>query len=77
MITKELIDRINWLARKQKTEGLTPDEKNEQYNLRRLYLKNIRAQITGQLDSMGCRPKNGHNGDCNCETCKNPSSHRH
>lgn len=31
------IDRINFLARKSKNEGLTEDEKNEQLNLRNEY----------------------------------------
>jgi len=77
VITKEMIDRINRLARKQRSEGLTPEEKLEQHNLRRLYLKNIRTQITDQLDSLGCRPKSGYAGNCARETCKNPSPYRH
>ena len=38
MITQEMIDRINVLARKSKTaEGLTDAEKEEQQVLRRAY----------------------------------------
>ena len=34
-MTQEKINRINELARKQKSEGLTEEEKQEQYVLRR------------------------------------------
>lgn len=50
MITEELIQRINELARKQKTEGLTPEEKDEQNRLRQLYLQGIRGSVKSQLD---------------------------
>lgn len=50
MITDELLQRINTLARKQKTEGLSPKEKEEQAYLRSLYLDAIRGQVKKQLD---------------------------
>ena len=50
MITKELISRINELARKQRTTGLTAAEKEEQQRLRAAYLTDIRAQVKGMLD---------------------------
>jgi uncharacterized protein YnzC (UPF0291/DUF896 family) len=50
MITKELITRINELARKQRTTGLTAAEKEEQQRLRAAYLADIRAQVKGMLD---------------------------
>lgn len=50
MITKEMIQRINELARKQKNEGLTPEEKREQAQLRQAYLQSIRGQLRQQLD---------------------------
>ena len=34
---REKIDRINFLARKSKNEGLSPEEKEEQLNLRNEY----------------------------------------
>ena len=50
MITKELIARINELARKQRTTGLTAAEKEDQQRLRAAYLADIRAQVKGMLD---------------------------
>jgi len=44
------IDRINELARKAKSEGLTPDELRERDALRREYVAAIRANLTAQLD---------------------------
>lgn len=50
MITDKLLQRINTLARKQKVEGLSPKEKEEQAYLRSLYLDAIRGQVKEQLD---------------------------
>ncbi|SDX17074.1 Uncharacterized protein YnzC, UPF0291/DUF896 family [Marininema mesophilum] len=50
MITDQLLQRINALAKKQKGEGLTPAEKEEQRRLRETYLKGIRGQVKTQLD---------------------------
>jgi uncharacterized protein YnzC (UPF0291/DUF896 family) len=69
MITNELIQRINELARKQRAEGLTPEEKKEQQELRSLYLKGIRTQIVDTLESSGIKPGKKHNGACDCEHC--------
>lgn len=44
------IERINFLARKQKTEGLTEEEKVEQAKLRREYIDSIKADLSSQLD---------------------------
>lgn len=70
MITKELVDRINWLARKQRSEGLTDDERYEQHRLRQQYLEGIRAQVKDALDSAGFKPKGRHDKECSCQTCK-------
>ena len=51
MVTKEQIDRINELARKKKTEGLTPAELEEQAALRAEYIAGFRASLTAQLDN--------------------------
>lgn len=45
------IDRINELARKKKTEGLTPEELEEQAALRAEYIAGFRASLTAQLDN--------------------------
>lgn len=39
------LDRINELAKKQREEGLTADEKAEQKVLREDYLRQIRGQV--------------------------------
>lgn len=52
MLTKEKIDRINFLANKSKKEGLTETEKIEQKRLREEYLQNFRANFRKQLDSI-------------------------
>ena len=48
-ISKELIDRINELAAKNKAEGLTEDEKSERAVLREEYLAAIRGQVRDHL----------------------------
>jgi uncharacterized protein YnzC (UPF0291/DUF896 family) len=45
------IDRINELARKQKTEGLTEEEKQEQFTLRREYIESFKRSLVGQLEN--------------------------
>ena len=52
MITPELLARINELARKKRTVGLTEDELAEQKNLYEIYLSAIRGQVTNLLDSI-------------------------
>lgn len=51
MITQEKIDRINFLARKSKAEGLTVAEKAEQEKLRREYIDAYKANLRAQLDN--------------------------
>lgn len=47
----EVIARINALARKAKTEGLTPAEIVERDKLRRIYIDSVKASLTTQLDN--------------------------
>lgn len=46
----EVVARINALARKQKSEGLTEAEKAEQQQLRQHYLAAIRRSMKAELD---------------------------
>ena len=46
------IDRINFLARKAKSEGLTDAEKAEQQTLRTEYIAAYRRSLRAQLDNM-------------------------
>ncbi|PTM58873.1 DUF896 domain-containing protein [Desmospora activa] len=52
MITDEMIQRINELARKKKSEGLTPQEQKEQTELRQQYLQAIRGSVKNQLNQI-------------------------
>lgn len=52
MEIKALIARINILAKKKRTEGLTPEELTEQQALYKEYLGNIRGQLKAQLDNI-------------------------
>jgi len=47
----EVIARINELAKKAKTEGLNEAELAERDKLRRIYIDNVKASLTGQLDN--------------------------
>ena len=47
----EVIARINELARKAKTVGLTDEELAERDKLRRIYIDSVKASLTGQLDN--------------------------
>lgn len=46
----DLLNRINALAAKAKTTGLTPEEKEEQTVLRKEYLAQFRANFASMLD---------------------------
>ena len=51
MSINEVIARINELAKKAKTEGLTQEETAERDKLRRIYIDNVKASLVGQLDN--------------------------
>ena len=46
----EVIARINALAKKAKTEGLTPEETVERDKLRRIYIDAVKASLVGHLE---------------------------
>ncbi|MBM7562398.1 DUF896 domain-containing protein [Fusibacter tunisiensis] len=52
MIGQEKLDRINFLAQKKKTEGLTDAEKSEQEILRKEYLEAFKKNFRRQLDNI-------------------------
>lgn len=76
MITKEDIERINFLSRKSREQELSEAEKAEQLVLRRKYIDYIKSQVKVQLDSIeyvedkhecGCGHDHKHEGhNCNC-----------
>ena len=51
MNMNEVIARINELAAKNKTEGLTPEELTERDKLRRIYIDSVKANLVGQLEN--------------------------
>ena len=48
---KQKLERINELAKKSKTEELSPEEKQEQTELRKEYINEIRASFGAMLDN--------------------------
>jgi len=52
MISKEKLDRINELANKKKTAGLTAEEADEQQQLRQAYIERFREVFRAQLDQI-------------------------
>ena len=52
MLSPEKITRINELAQKKKTEGLTADEEKEQLALREEYLSAFRSGMRHHIEGM-------------------------
>ena len=52
MVSEKDIERINFLARKSKNEGLSPSEKDEQQKLRKAYVEAFKANLKSQLDNV-------------------------
>lgn len=48
---KSKIERINFLAKKAKTEGLSEQERKEQKTLRDEYIASVKKNLTAQLDN--------------------------
>lgn len=51
-MNQKKIDRINELARKNKKEGLTPEEIKERDALRKEYLANFRKNFRARLENI-------------------------
>ena len=51
MSINEVIARINELAKLAKERTLTEEEQEERAKLRRMYIDNVKASLTGQLDN--------------------------
>lgn len=51
MNINEVIQRINELARKTKSEGLSAEETAERDKLRRIYIDSVKANLVGQLEN--------------------------
>lgn len=75
MITKEEIERINTLARKQKCDGLSVDEKCEQDTLRRKYIDSMKANLKSQLDMI--KPLNQDEDNPSCSPDDNAPDTKH
>ena len=69
MITEELVQRINELACKKKSVGLTFAEQAEQKRLYKIYLASIREQVKTQLDNVEIIPED--------HVCNDTCQHHH
>ena len=56
---EELIKRINQLAKKKKSEGLTEEEKKEQEILRKKYLEKFREGFKKRLENIDVETPDG------------------
>jgi uncharacterized protein YnzC (UPF0291/DUF896 family) len=52
MNMEKMIERINQLARKAKTAGLTDEEMDERNELRKRYIEVFKGNLQVQLDSI-------------------------
>jgi len=59
MKIEEVIERINFLYKKSKNEGLTENEKLEQQKLRQRYIDNVKNNFRAQLDGIKKVPAKG------------------
>lgn len=67
---KSKIERINYLARKSKSEGLTEEEKAEQKTLRDEYREGFRKNLTAQLNNTYYIDANGNKVSITQKTVK-------
>ncbi|HCG85335.1 MAG TPA: DUF896 family protein [Lachnospiraceae bacterium] len=52
MTLEETIQRINELYHKSQKEGLSEEEKQEQKQLRQVYIDSVKNNLRGQLENM-------------------------
>ncbi|SFB89225.1 Uncharacterized protein YnzC, UPF0291/DUF896 family [Alkalibacterium subtropicum] len=52
MLEKQKLDRINELVRKERNDGLTDEEKQEQKGLREEYIKAFRSGMRNHIEGM-------------------------
>lgn len=52
MLEKKKLDRINELVRRERSDGLTDEEKIEQKNLREEYIQAFRSGMKNQIEGM-------------------------
>lgn len=72
MLEQNKIDRINVLARKSRTEGLTCEEKEEQACLRGEYLAALRASVHDMMANISIQEPDG---SITPLTCKEKAEH--
>lgn len=58
-VMKQIVPRINELAKKAKAEGLSEVEKIEQKDLRQKYVKRFRENFKSQIEMMKVYDKDG------------------
>lgn len=68
MIAQDKIIRINELAKKQKSIGLSPQEKKEQKQLRELYIEAVKENLKVSLEQIK-QEKAYHQQSCSCRHC--------
>ena len=56
---EKLLKRINELAKKSREQGLNDEEKTEQSELRKMYLKKFREGMENTLNSVYIMDENG------------------
>lgn len=54
-----MVERINYLAKKSKTEGLTAAEKEEQAKFRKEYIAKIKNNLLSELNNVYTVDENG------------------
>ncbi|WP_423189489.1 DUF896 family protein [Alkalibacterium sp. f15] len=52
MLEKQKLDRINELVRKERNDGLSEEEKQEQKGLREEYIKAFRSGMRNQIEGI-------------------------